>query len=174
MQVPDWDYLAFIVSKSECESGYLQTLTLIYKDGKYKARTRLRLPLGGGLVGELEDSSKTKLLKRLEDMISRNAGHLRSHYSGDLEQGRLKERQQPFRVPIEYPAPTSKANRLTKGIPMTDKQKVEFAVVDMLDTAFAGVKEAIEAGTCSSYEYALYVAVIKESLDYFSSKAGCL
>ena len=57
---------------------------------------------------------------------------------------------------------------------MTDKQKVEFAAVDMLDSAFAGVKEAIEAGTCSSYEYALYVAVIKESLDYFSSKAGCL
>ena len=69
MQVPDWDYLAFIVSKSECESGYLHTLTLIYKDGKYKAKTRLRFPLGGGLVGELEDSSKTKLLKRVEDMI---------------------------------------------------------------------------------------------------------
>jgi hypothetical protein len=57
---------------------------------------------------------------------------------------------------------------------VTDKQKIEYAAVDMLDSAFTGVKEAIEAGTCSSYEYALYVAVIKESLDYFSIKAGCL
>lgn len=69
MNVPDWDYLAFVISESESEDGYLETLSLIYRDGTYKAKSRVKFPIGACIVGELSNRSLKGLMEKLEAAI---------------------------------------------------------------------------------------------------------
>jgi len=69
--VPDWEYLAVINAKTESRWGHnTDYMTLIYKDGQIKAKTRIKFPSGNILEAVKHYSTLDEAISETKQIIS--------------------------------------------------------------------------------------------------------